>query len=108
MTSLRLIAALALGAQLLPLGVPLVCGRAPLCRAPAAHHTMPPGGSAMGTPAERAWCVDPLCAVMTPTAIAAEIRVALAPTPVMTAALLPLPPVRLGASPAPLSPPPQA
>jgi hypothetical protein len=108
MTSLRLIATFALGAQLLPLGVPLVCGRAPLCRATAAHHAMPPGGPAMRAPAERASCVDPLCAVVTPTAVAAEPRVALAPSPVTTAVPLPPPVVRLGESPAPLSPPPQA
>ena len=109
-TPLRLIAALLLGGQLLSLGLPLLCKSVHPVAIAGCEQSMGPRskGPAVAAATDQAVCANPAFCAVTPTAIAGDLAVALAPSAVHRAALPVAPPINPGDPPAPLSPPPQA
>src|ERR687887_365941 len=79
---LRLIGALTLGGQLLPLGLPLLCRSTGGPSAAGCEQSMTPvpKGVAIGAATGHASCANPAFCAVTPTAIAADFAVTLAPS----------------------------
>jgi hypothetical protein len=113
-TLLRLIALLALGGQLLPLGLPFACpwARRAASGCEQAMTSTTSTASVRSVPANaapvQAPCMNSVFCAVVPTAIAVAHRISLLPAAECTAPVADIAVLNPGDPPAPLSPPPQA
>ena len=105
----RLVALLSLSGYLLPLGFPLVCHAAMNDAAAGCEQAAPRSDRpAVATATHDAACANPVLCAVTPTAIAADLVLAFAPSDVHRMPSPVASPVNPGEPVPPLSPPPQA